>query len=186
MKASNMTSLAVWDVPMPVVAGESFSIKVGANAKGAKVEVSEGNSVVASGRLGGDPWPGTDGLYSTEIQIPGAKADVTRYTVRCGTAETWFSVIAAGKPTCTLSVQVTEQDSKAALDGVEIRLGPFHARTDKAGRATLPVCPGEYQLQLWRTAHIAQPTAIKVERDTNIDLAMIHVPEEHPDARWGR
>lgn len=180
------TSIAVWDVPMPVVAGEGFPIKVGANGKGAMVEVSDGNRVVTSATLGGTAWPGTDSLCWTEVQIPAPAIGVTRYTVRCAAAETWFTVITADKPACTLSVQVTERDSKAALDGVEIRLGPFHARTDKAGRAELPVCPGEYRLQLWRTAHIAQPTAIKVERDTNIDLTMVHVPEEHPDARWVR
>jgi hypothetical protein len=180
------TSIAVWDVPMPVVAGESFSIKVGATAKGTMIEVSDGSGAVTSGSIGGTPWPGTDGLCWTELQIPAAKIGVARYTVQCGAAETWFSVIAAGKPTCTLSVQVTEQDSKAALDGVEIRLGPFHARTDKAGHAKLPIAPGEYRLQLWRTAHIAQPMAIDISKDTDVALTMLHVPEEHPDARWVR
>ena len=180
------TSIAVWDVPMPVVAGETFAIKVGANAKGATIEVNDDSGIVTSGTLGSAPWPGTDALCWTELQMSAPQMGVARYAVRCGTAETWFSVIAAAKPACTLSVQITERDSKAALAGVEIRLGPFHARTDKAGRAELRVCPGEYQLQLWRTAHIAQPTAIKVEGDTNIDLTMVHVPEEHPDARWVR
>ena len=180
------TSIAVWDVPMPVVAGESFSIKVGANAKGATIEISDGGGTVASATLGGTPWPGTNGLCWTELQMPAPKIGVARYTARWGKAETWFSVIAADKPTCALSVQVTEQDSKEALGGVEIRLGPFHARTDKAGRVKLPVAPGEYQLRLWRTAHIAQPTAIKVEGDMHMNLTMVHVPEEHPDARWVR
>jgi hypothetical protein len=180
------TSIAVWDVPMPVVAGEQFAIKVGANAKGAKVEVSDGNRAVASGTLSNTALPNTQGLCWTELQMPAPKMGAAQYTVRCGTAETWFSVIGAGKPTCTLSVQVTERDSKEALGGVEIRLGPFHARTDKAGRAKLPVAPGEYQLQLWRTAHIAQPTAIKVKGDVTLELTMVHVPEEHPDARWVR
>ena len=111
---------------------------------------------------------------------------MAKYTVRCGAAETWFSVVAAAKPEHTLTVQVTEQDSKAALDGVEIRLGPFHARTDKAGRAELRVCKGEYQLQLWRTAHIAQPTADQASSgDTSVALTMVHVPEDHPDAALG-
>jgi hypothetical protein len=180
------TSIAVWDVPMPAVAGETFAVKVGAATQGTRIEVSDGSGVVATGSLGGTPWPGTDSLCWTEVRIPAPKTGVARYTVRCGAAETWFSVIAAAKPTCTLSVQVTELDSKAALDGVEIRLGPFHTRTDKAGRAELRVAAGEYQLQLWRTAHIAQPTALKVESNTSIDLTMVHVPEEHPDARWVR
>ena len=180
------TSVAVWDVPMPVVAGESFPIKVGANAKGATIEVSDGSSVVASGTLGNTAWPGTDRLCWTELQMPAPKMGVAQYTVRCGAAETWFSVTAAAEPACTLSVRVTEQNSKAAIDGVEIRLGPFHARTDKAGRAELRVCQDEYRLVLWKTAHIAQPQPIHVKSDVTLELTMVHVPEEHPDARWVR
>ena len=99
---------------------------------------------------------------------------------------TRFSVAVAAKPAYTLTVTVTERDTKAALDGVEIRLGPFHARTDKAGRAELRVSRGDFLLQLWRTAHIAEPQPIRVGRDDSLELTMVHVPEEHPDARWVR
>jgi hypothetical protein len=181
-------SLAVWDVPMPVVAGERFAIKAGAKSGSGRVEVSNAaGAVVASGMLGETPWPGTDALHWVALDVPApATAEMAKYIVRCGSAETWFSVVAAAKPEHVLTVQITERDSKAALDGVEIRLGPFHARTDKAGRAELPVCKGEYQLQLWRTAHISQPQAIKVDGNASIALTMTHVPEEHPDARWVR
>jgi len=191
---SDGTSLAVWDVPMPVTAGERFAIKVGVKSAlgralaGASVEVSASSgAVVASGALGDAPWPGTEALYWTSLDVPApAKPEVTSYTVRCDGAETWFSVVAAERPGYTLKVQITERASKAALDGVEVRLGPFHARTDKAGRAALHVCRGAYQLQLWRTAHIAQPTSINVAGDVSLALTMVHVPEEHPDARWVR
>ena len=44
---SNPISLAVWGVPMPVVAGESFSIKVGAkSASSRRIEVRDGNGAV--------------------------------------------------------------------------------------------------------------------------------------------
>jgi hypothetical protein len=181
-------SLAVWDVPMPVVAGERFAIKAGAKAALGLVEVCDSDGmVVASAALGETPWPGTEALHWVALDVPApSKAAVAKYTVRCGAAETWFSVVATAKSDCTLAVQVTERDSKAALDGVEIRLGPFQARTDKAGRAELRVCKGEYQLQLWRTAHISSPQPVKVDADASIALTMVHVPEEHPDARWVR
>ena len=109
--------------------------------------------------------------------IPGPGHDATA---------TRFSVAIADKPEHKLNVKVTEQSTAAALGGVEIRLGPFHARTDAAGHAELRVCKGEYQLHLWRTAHIAQPQPIRIDGDASIDLTMAHVPEEHPDARWVR
>jgi hypothetical protein len=184
---TDTTSLAVWDVPMPVVAGEPFAIKVGAKGASGRVAVIDSaGAVVASGALGDAAWPGTEALHWTALDVPAPRTDAARYTVRCEGAETWFSVAVAVKPECTLTVQVTERDSKEALGGVEIRLGPFHARTDKAGRAELRVGKGDYRLQLWKTAHIAQPTPIAIAGDTSVALTMVNVPEEHPDARWVR
>jgi hypothetical protein len=173
---------------MPVVAGERFAIKVGATGVLGRVEVIDRDgAAVASGMLAQTPWPGTQALNWVAIDLPApVKAEVARYSVRCDGAETWFSVVAAAKPEHTLTVQVTERDSKEALAGVEIRLGPFHARTDKAGRAELRVCGGTYQLHLWRTAHISSPRPIEIAGDVSVELTMAHVPEEHPDARWVR
>jgi hypothetical protein len=99
---------------------------------------------------------------------------------------TRFSIVATAKPEHKLTVKVTEQATTGALEGVEVRLGSFRARTNAAGRAELHVCKGEYQLQLCRTAHIAPAKPIKIEGDTSIELTMVHVPEDHPDARWVR
>ena len=188
------TSLAVWDVPMPVVAGGTFQVKAGAKAAdgralaGCRVEVFDATgAVVASGTLGDTPWAGTEALYWTAIDVRApAEPQVAEYSVRCEQATARFSVAAAGKPGHTLTVQVTEQNTKAALEGVEIRLGPFHARTDKAGRAELRVCPGGYRLHMWRAGHMAQPRPIEIAGDASVELTMLHVPEEHPDARWVR
>jgi hypothetical protein len=192
-------SLAVWDAPMPAVAGETFSIKVGAKSSsgralaGGRVEVSDAKgAVVASGALGSAPWADTEALYWTALDVPApAKQEMAEYAVRFAgdqneAVASRFSVTAAAKPDHTLSVRVTERDTAEALAGVEIRLGPFHARTDKTGCAQLRLCKGDYQLQLWRTAHIAAPVRISVNGDASIDLTMVHVPEEHPDARWVR
>ena len=199
MNDTNITSLAVWDVPMPVVAGEKFPIKIGAKSAtgralaGGRVEVSDvKGAMVASGALADAPLDGTEALYWTALEMPApARQELAEYAVRFvgdqGEAmASRFSVVAAAKPEHRLSVKVTEQRTAAALDGVEIRLGPFHARTDAAGRAELRVCKGAYQLQLWRNAHIAQPKPINIDGDVSVELTMMHVPEEHPDARWVR
>jgi hypothetical protein len=194
-------SLAVWDVPMPVVAGEKFSIKVGAKSgsglalAGRRVEVSDASgAVVASGTLGDTPLAGTEALYWTALEVPAPREPrVAEHAVRFVPGDpahhavaSRFTVAAAAKPTHTLAVTITERDTKEALGGVEIRVGPFHARTDRTGRAELHVCKGSYQLQLWRTAHIAPPQPLAIDGDTSIALTMTHVPEEHPDARWVR
>ena len=203
MNDTNITSLAVWDVPMPVVAGERFSIKAGVKSAsgrplaGCGVEVSDATgAVVASGKLGEAPWAETEALYWAALDVPApAQQQLAEYAVRFvsgqgepadAAAAARFSVAVAAKPEHRLSVKVTEQSTAAALDGVEIRLGPFHARTDATGRAELRVCKGAYQLQLWRNAHNAPPRPINIDGDVSVELTMMHVPEEHPDARWVR
>ena len=198
----NAISLAVWDVPMPVVAGEKFSIKIGAKsasgrALAGRVEVIDSSgTVVATGTLGDAPWPETEALYWAALHIPApAQQQFAEYAVRFipdprepayDALATRFSIAATAKPEHKLTVKVTERDTAAALGGVEIRLGPFRARTNAAGRAELNVCKGEYQLQLCRTAHIAPPHPINIEGDASVELTMVHVPEDHPDARWVR
>jgi hypothetical protein len=203
MADTNTVSLAVWDVPMPVVAGDMFSIKVGAKSASGlppascRIEISDAaGAVVASGKLGDAPWAGTEALYWAALDVPApAGPQLAEYAVRLiphqgepgdEVAASRFSVAATAKPEHKFNVKVTEQSTAAALGGVEIRLGPFHARTDAAGHAELRVCKGEYQLHLWRTAHIAQPQPIRIDGDTSVALTMAHVPEEHPDARWVR
>jgi hypothetical protein len=199
---SNAISLAVWDVPMPAVAGEKFSIKVGAKSAarralgGGRVEVSDSTgAVVATAKLGETLWPETEALYWAAPDIPGPVQQFAEYVVRFipdsgkpahDAVATRFSIASTAKPEHRLTVAVTERDTAAALAGVEIRLGSFRARTNAAGRAELHVCKGEYQLQLFRTAHVAPPTPIKIVGDASVELTMVHVPEDHPDARWVR
>lgn len=193
-------SLAIWDVPVPVIAGEVFSIKVGAKSSSGRalsrcrIDVSDAaGTVVASGQLGDAPWMGTEALYWVALDVPSPHpGQVADYNVRClatessETVASRFSVTTTEKPECTLSITVKEESTAEALGGVELRLGPFHARTDASGHAELRVRKGKYQLHLWRNGHIAPPRTIHLYENANLELTMLHVPEEHPDARWVR
>jgi hypothetical protein len=201
MSEANIISLAVWDAPVPVVAGEPFALKVGAKAAdartlaGLRIAASDASgSVVASGTLGDAPWPGTEALYWAELSVPAPAApQVAAYQVRLTAARgeaqaaaTEFTVVAAAKPEHRVAVTITDRDTSKPLANVEVRLGPFHARTDANGQAGLRVAKGDYQVRLWRTAYIAAPQPLSVGGDTSFDLTMRNVPEEHPDARWVR
>jgi hypothetical protein len=142
---------------------------------------------VASGALGNESLAGTEALYWTTLEVPApAKEEVKEYTVRAGAASSRFAVAAAPKATHTLTVSIVERETKEALGGVEIRLGAFHARTDKDGRASVHIAKGNYQLKLWRNGHIAPNRPVSIDGDMTLALTMLHVPEEHPDARWIR
>src|SRR4051794_12365971 len=76
------TSLAVWDIPSPVAMGEPFAIKVGAKStsgctlEGKTIEVCDSaGEVLAQGRFGAEPWPGTSALYWTEIALPAPRSE---------------------------------------------------------------------------------------------------------------
>ncbi len=198
---ANIISLAVWDAAVPVVAGETFAIKVGAKAAdahalaGLRIAVSDASgAMVASGTLGDAPWPGTEALYWLALSVSApAMPQVTAYQVQLVDAPdeaevvaTAFTVVAATKPEHSVAVNITERDTAKPLADVEVRLGPFRARTDANGRAELRVCNGDYEMRLWRTAHSAAPQPLTVDGDTQLDLTMQHVPEVHPDARWVR
>jgi len=187
-------SIAVWDVPLPAVAGATFAIKVGvkshlgATLAGSAVQVCDRDgSVVASGMLGAQPWPGTDALYWVALDVPAPAADqAEEFAVISNGAVSRFSVAATPRPDHTLTVAITDQDSAVPLRDVEIRLGAFHARTDAKGRAEIKVCKGEYELQVWRNAYIAPARPITIDGDVSVEIRMVHVPEDHPDARWVR
>jgi len=128
--------------------------------------------MVGNCKLGEAPWPATEALYWTALDVPApAWQQFAEYAVRFipgsdkpahDAVATHFSVAATAKPEHKLTVKVTEQATAAALEGVEIRLGSFRARTNAGGCAELHVCKGEYQLQLCRTAHIAPAKPINI------------------------
>src|SRR5215831_1413135 len=88
------TSLAVWDVPPAVAAGECLTVKVGAKSvagcalSGCAVEVlDQAGAALASGRLGELPWPGTAALFWTELELCAPLAlGLSIFTARLDTA----------------------------------------------------------------------------------------------------
>src|SRR5437773_3903439 len=120
-KDTLQTSLAVWDIPTPA-AGERFSIKVGAKssagcALGARrIEILDGEAVVATGHLGDAPWPGTDALFWAEVKLQAPdKPGLVTLAVHFDAAEldephegasAPFKVSVIAKPEHTLTVKV--------------------------------------------------------------------------------
>lgn len=194
-------SLAVWDVPSPAIAGERFAVKVGVKSEtgcalsGCGVELRDAaGAIVASGLLGASPWTGTDALYWVALDLPAPANDgVAEFTVRFApdgldpphaAASSRFSVAVVGRPEHRLSIRIVDKDTAAPLDGVEIRLGRYRARTGDSGAADIPVAKGAYRLEVWRAGYEADATPLDIARDFAIEVAMTAVAEDNPDARW--
>ena len=73
---SHEISLAVWDVPSPVIAGRRTTIRVGVtcpegcNLSGTAVDVyNDTGEHVGAGTLRSEPWPATAALYWAELDL---------------------------------------------------------------------------------------------------------------------
>ena len=127
-RSSNTISLAVWDVPMPVVAGETFSIKVGAKSAsgralaGCRVEVSDASgAVVASATLGEAPLAGNRGAVldrARRARAGPATSGRIRRAAHAGPASPQTqrrrgsASRSTAKPEHKLTVKVTERDTR--------------------------------------------------------------------------
>jgi hypothetical protein len=193
----HQTSLAVWDIPTPA-AGERFSIKVGAKssagcALGARrVEVLDGEEIVAAGHLGDAPWPGTDALFWAEVELraPDQPGLVT-FSVRFDAAEldephegvsSPFKVSVVAKPEHTLTVKVVA-DGVPVEDAI-VRLGPTRASTDASGVATVKLAKGRYELVVWKAGYDVPAMPITIDADAFVQIDTRAVAESDPDAVW--
>ncbi len=200
------TSLAVWDVPSPVVAGTRFTIKAGAKSAadcalaGRAIEVCDaGGAVVARGTLGDAPLPGTGALYWAALELTApAKEGVATWTVRFAAdgldlphegATAAFSTAVVPPPEHRLTVKVIEQATAAplaevALRLIEPRLGAYRGTTGAGGLAEIALPKGRYELHVWKAGYDAPPRPVEIGADAFVEVAAVVVPEEDPDARW--
>lgn len=195
------TSLAVWAVPSPVVAGERFTVNVGAKSaagcelkdRGVEIRSADG-LVVARGQLGDAPWPGTAALYWTAIELPApAEAGLCSWSVAFDAADleishdgaaSTFGVAIVRPPQHKLTVKVIEKDTAAPIEDVLIRLGAYRATTGQSGLAEIRMPKGQYELQIWKVGYEAPSTTLQLDDDVSVQVEALVVPEEDPDAIW--
>jgi hypothetical protein len=193
----HQTSLAVWDVPTPA-AGERFSIKVGAKssagcALGARrVEVLDGEEIVATVHLGNTPWPGTDALFWAEAELqapdkPGLVTLAVRFDAAAldephEGASAAFKVSVVAKPEHTLTVKVVANG--VPVEDTIVRLGPTRASTDASGVATVKLAKGRYELIVWKAGYDAPVTPVTIDADAFVQIDVRAVPQADPDAVW--
>jgi hypothetical protein len=197
----HLTSLAVWDIPSPVVTGEKFAIKVGAKSSveaplgGGRVGIyDETGTTLAQARLRPAPLPGTSALYWTELELrapatPGMHSWSARFApddlaLEHEAASYRFDVVVVPPAEHRLTVRVIERDSAAPIADAQLRLGPYWAVTDGSGSAEIAIPKGSYNLTVWKVGYEAPQTSVEVNADATVEVAVLPVPEENPDAAW--
>ena len=195
------TSIAVWDVPSPVVKETAFTVTVGAKcAAGCQLVGQPGivrnqkGSAVGQGAIEEGPWPGTTALYATQVQLTAPTSEgVHLWTVettiafhsdqlhQCASATLSFRI--AKPPEHQVTVTVSERDSGAPLEKAEASLGLYRTMTDDQGRARLAVPSGNYALQVWKRGYVAPPQTLIVNDNVTAQTDATPVSVEDPDAQ---
>ena len=194
------TSMAVWDVPSPVVMNDSFAVKVGVKCSvscpmgGRFIEVFNAEGVgIGKSDLGETPWPGSTALYVADVELVAPPAEgIVSWSARFAAsdfglphAETsvLFSFTTVRPPEYSVTVQVTQKDTEHPLENVDVRLGVYRASTDTRGRASFALPAGVYALDAWKTGYETTPRTVEVADNLMVRLeAMCCPPEDAADA----
>lgn len=193
---SRSASVAVWDIPSPVVVGGCFTVKVGAKSSaecslaGARIEVADETGVViGSGTLGNEPWPGTSALVWTEVTLVApAEERGCSWSVKCVADDPAlddvsgrFSFSTSLPPECLVEIVAVVKDSESAVRNAEVALGRHRGTTDDAGVVRLAVRKGSYDLVVWKVGYQIAERRVDVTQDVTITLEAVALPSEEPD-----
>lgn len=197
-------SMAVWDVPSPVMIESAFRVKVGVTCPitchltGQLVEVrDEGGARVGEGRLGGAVWPGTTAMYWTDVEMSVPATEGVRLWTATfsaalsplahGEVSAGFSFRAAGRPQHLVSVKMIAKDSGLPLGDAEVRVGLYEAWTDEGGMASVRVPQGTYELSIRKDGYSAPETTVEVSRDLTVAVeASVVLTKAEREARMKR
>ena len=195
------TSLAVWDVPSPVVRNTKFEIKAGAKCTsacalaGKIIEIrDEAGALMGSGALGDAAAPGTTALVFTAISLKAprkhalhswtASIEPSELKLPHGQATSRFSFVTVAEPEHSVSVTVVNKQTKEPIPGAQVRLGVYRAETDASGAAKIRVPKGEFSLAVMRPGYKMPERTIAVAKDVRIRIPAEELPPEDPFALW--
>ena len=194
-------SMAVWDIPSPVIMNRSFTVKVGVKCSatcqlaGQLITVCDGAGVpTGESRLGETPWPGTSGLYVADVELAAPAMDgMVFWSARFAAAEPGlphdeasadFSFRIARPPEHRVTVRVAAQGTKSPVEDVEVRLGVYRASTDAQGQASLELPGGVYTIEAWKAGYEMRTRTVKVGKDLTIRVdAVVAPPKDSDDER---
>lgn len=194
MVRPHKTSIAVWDIPLPVTVGSSFKIKVGVTCSstcqltGRPVEVhDQAGTEVGTGKLGETPWPETSGLYWGDIEIAAPSTEgVYSWMVNFPTPElelphegvsSELSFRTAPPPEHTVTLEVRDKESKKPLEYAGVSLNIYKGVTSEEGLVKVRVPKGKYEVFVAKTDYAALETSVEITDDMTIEVELSYAPE---------
>jgi hypothetical protein len=183
----------VWGVPATATAGERLGFRVGVKCSsacdlsGQTVEIVNARGTrVASGKLGADHWPGTEGLHYVELRVPAPKkAGPHSWKARIaatggelphaeGTATFGFNVVPS--PDFDVIVEAIDSDGMTPIANARVVMHPYRATTDASGVARLRVAKGEYRMQIAGTKYLSVSHGLNVTGHVALRTEMLREP----------
>lgn len=188
------TRVIAWDAPPTVVAGDTFTIKIGIKCSSECVFANKAFEIydhhgaqIATGKLSGAIWPGTSGLYSQALELTApSAAGLHRWTVRCAGKDVetphtedaaTFSVRVVSPPECLITVEVVDKVSQEPLADARVTLHPYRAVTDRRGFAEMKVAKGAYDLFVAKTKYLTLGLPVEVGADMTARAELDLEPE---------
>jgi hypothetical protein len=195
------TSLAVWSVPSPIVMGHPYRVQVGATCSsgcdlgGKEIQIlDETGASIAHGTLGDTPWDGTRALYWTDVDLvaPAKEGSTTRSITFAptelrlphGGASARFGFETVKPPQYAVAVKVVQKDAGTPVEDAQVRLGVYFAYSDPKGIAKIAMPPGTYSLDVLKTGFEASSRVLDVCDDVTVEVEVVVVPPQNPDAYW--
>jgi hypothetical protein len=139
---------------------------------------------VATANLRSVGLAGTKALYWAEVELPEVTAegphnwsaeflppDASLQAVVHRPSSFRFSFQAVKPPEHRVTVRIVEEQTANPIDGVELRLGVYKARSDH-GIATFEVPSGTYELCLWKTGHDIASISVEVKGNVTVDVGL--------------
>ena len=130
---------------------------------------------VATGTLTGERWPGTTGLYVTEVELEAPAAEgLYTWSVRSlgsdaeiphADGSVSFGVRVVSHPEYLVTVETVDKESQTPLSGARVVMHPYKAVTDERGIAQVRVAKGAYRLFVSQSRYLTFGLPVEVDAD---------------------
>ena len=191
------TSLALWNIPTPVVLNRPFQIMVGTKCasgcdlRGQRVTVhDETGRKVGEGLLGNAPWSQPGRLYGVAVTLPAPpNQGCFSWSAQFNNAtspqhqetSTTFSFRVDSPPEHDVTVTVHDEVTGTPIAHAQVALDHYQTHTDEQGQATLAVPTGDYELEVWKPGYRAQSNQVSITGNTPLTVATGAITDSDPD-----
>jgi hypothetical protein len=138
-------------------------------------------ALVATGSVSDDVWPGTTGLYFSEVELSAPRTEgLYTWSVR-GSSSTTFGIRVVAEPECLVRIEAVDEANQAPLGGARVVMHPYRAVTDDRGVAELRVAKGSYTLFVSQTRYVTfgLPVEVTAHMTAKAELGIEPVTERN-------